>query len=149
MCVECGKHIYVNPRPTTSGILENERGEILLTVRGVDPGKGMLDFPGGFVDLGETVEEGFIREMREELGVEVQNPQILFSYLEDYAFDGEVLPIIAFAVRGTIAGGTLKAADDVADFIWVDPENLPTDNLSFPGMTGAMEIYVEKYRKIV
>jgi ADP-ribose pyrophosphatase YjhB (NUDIX family) len=43
-------------------------GKLVFTVRGRDPGKGMLDLPGGFVDAGEGVIEGLYRELREELG---------------------------------------------------------------------------------
>ena len=43
----------------------------MLLRRGFEPGKGLWTFPGGFVDLGETVEEAARREAREEIQADV------------------------------------------------------------------------------
>lgn len=146
VCVSCGKKIYVSPRPTVSAIIENEKGELLLVVRGVDPGKGQLDTPGGFVDLDETAEEAFVREMKEELGVLVKNPQLLFSYVEDYDYDGETIPLVAICVRGEIESGELKPADDVSGYEWMDMTRIPFDRFAFDGMKGAVKKYINNYR---
>ena len=47
-------------------------GDIVLLRRGFDPGKDLWTFPGGFVDLGETVEEAAQRETREEIQADVE-----------------------------------------------------------------------------
>jgi 8-oxo-dGTP pyrophosphatase MutT (NUDIX family) len=45
------------------------RNAVLAVRRGENPGKGELALPGGFLDVGETWEEGVVRELREETGI--------------------------------------------------------------------------------
>eukprot|EP00755_Sulcionema_specki_P029918 Sspe_Gene.93207::Locus_65896_Transcript_1_3_Confidence_0.400_Length_592::g.93207::m.93207 len=59
------------PRPATTVFIArpgHTSSELLMAVRKRDPGKGMLDFPGGFMKPGETVLDGAMREVHEEFG---------------------------------------------------------------------------------
>jgi ADP-ribose pyrophosphatase YjhB (NUDIX family) len=47
-------------------------GKALVTVRAREPEKGRIDVPGGFVEVGEHPVKGIEREVREELGVEIE-----------------------------------------------------------------------------
>ncbi|MDR2181167.1 MAG: NUDIX domain-containing protein [Treponema sp.] len=66
-CPECGFVYYHNTAAATAAVIRTGQG-LLFTVRGRDPGKGKLDFPGGFVDPGEGAADGLRRECIEELG---------------------------------------------------------------------------------
>ena len=73
-CQACGFTYYMNPSAATVAVITKEsgRGEGLLVVRrGKEPAKGTLDLPGGFSDMGETSEEGVVREVLEETGLRV------------------------------------------------------------------------------
>lgn len=72
VCVHCGYAAYYNPKPVAGAIPVDERGRIVLLRRGFDPGQGRWTFPGGFVDLGESVEEAARRETSEELGMAIE-----------------------------------------------------------------------------
>jgi len=50
-------------------------GEILLEKRKNEPGRGKWSIPGGLVELGETVEQSVIREVKEETGLDVEEPE--------------------------------------------------------------------------
>ena len=71
-------HVYEHPRPALTAdmlVVAGARGDdraVLMIRRGGEPFRGMLALPGGFVDVGETVEQAAVRELREETGVAVE-----------------------------------------------------------------------------
>lgn len=89
-CNTCGKKFYINMSAATTAIIENEKKELLLVKRKYDPGKGKLDLPGGFVDIGETAECAIIREIKEEVNLDVKKLHFLGSFPNEYLF-GEIL----------------------------------------------------------
>ena len=66
-CPDCDFVLYQNTAAATGCVIETD-GKILLLVRGKEPSVGKLDLPGGFVDPGEGVLDGLLRELQEELG---------------------------------------------------------------------------------
>lgn len=78
-CGACGFRYFHNMAAAVMGILTTPSG-ILLTRRAEDPGKGMLDLPGGFVDYGESLEQALVREIQEELGIRVTIPEYIGSF---------------------------------------------------------------------
>ncbi len=70
-CPHCNGiiEIYKNPLPTVDVILYNENKEVLLIKR-KNPPYGWA-IPGGFVDVGETVEQAARREIEEEVGLKI------------------------------------------------------------------------------
>ena len=63
-CAHCGFTYYHNAAASTVALIENSRGELLVVRRALPPAQGTLDLPGGFVDPGETLDEGCRREVR-------------------------------------------------------------------------------------
>jgi 8-oxo-dGTP diphosphatase len=64
---------YPHPAVTTDSVIFGFDGSnlnVLLIERGIEPYKGRWAFPGGFIRMEETAEEGARRELREETGVE-------------------------------------------------------------------------------
>ncbi|MBN6743269.1 NUDIX domain-containing protein, partial [Acidithiobacillus sp. MC6.1] len=49
-------------------------GHILLVERKAEPGKGLLALPGGFLDQRERIEDGMLRELKEETNIKVPVP---------------------------------------------------------------------------
>jgi ADP-ribose pyrophosphatase YjhB (NUDIX family) len=72
VCTHCGYAAYYNPKPVAGAIPVDASGRVILLRRGFDPGQGLWTFPGGFVDLGESVEEAARREAAEELGIAIE-----------------------------------------------------------------------------
>jgi len=65
------------PIPAVSGVIVNNKTQILAVQRGTNPGKGQWSLPGGAVHLGEPVRDAVRREIREECGIEVSVTEIL------------------------------------------------------------------------
>jgi ADP-ribose pyrophosphatase YjhB (NUDIX family) len=77
VCDRCGWRWYRNPKPAAAVLLERtdpgaDEPSILLLRRAVNPGLGDWDLPAGYLDPGESFEDGARREAREESGIEVR-----------------------------------------------------------------------------
>ena len=100
-------------------LIEGDR--ILLEKRKNSPSKGKWSVPGGLVDLGETVEEAVIREVKEETGLDVYDPRLVdvVSYISFGEKGGVMYHYVIIDYFLTSKGGKLKAASDAADLKWV------------------------------
>jgi len=115
-CPVCGFHFYLNPVPTTAIILENKNGEILFTKRKFLPKKGFWDLPGGFIDFNEKAEKSIVREVKEELGIEIKERKFLGTYIGFYHYKGinyQPLCLVFFEKITDEEIKKIKAADDV------------------------------------
>lgn len=86
VCPDCGFDLYCNVASAVGALIYDDEKNVLFEVRAKDPAKGRLAIPGGFVNFDERAEEAVIRECREEIGVEVQNPQFLCTYPNTYLY---------------------------------------------------------------
>jgi 8-oxo-dGTP diphosphatase len=122
-CPACGLVVYANPAPTVSALLLDDGGKILLARRAGEPGEGLWDLLGGFMDEGEFPLETLARELREEIGVEIQ-PLEFFGAWPDRYGDGGIWTINLYWTA-RIASGKPRPADDVAEVAWFAAEGLP------------------------
>jgi NAD+ diphosphatase len=124
-CGHCGFHFFVNAAAAVAAIILNEKGELLLTRRALDPNKGMLDLPGGFVDPGERAEDALVREVREELNLQVMNYEFLTSFPNEYVFSGFTVYTIDLAFICHIKDfAGISWRDDISGYVFVRPEML-------------------------
>ncbi|MBA2722890.1 MAG: NUDIX hydrolase [Methylibium sp.] len=79
VCGVCGAIHYENPLNVV-GTVPAWRDKVLLCRRAIEPRHGFWTLPAGFMELGETTEEGALRETTEEAGARV-TLQGLFSVL--------------------------------------------------------------------
>lgn len=71
---ECGETTYRNPLPVVNilvPVTDGAQTGVLLIKRGIEPCLGAWALPGGYLELGETWQEGASRELREETGIEI------------------------------------------------------------------------------
>jgi mutator protein MutT len=101
--------------------------KVLLARRGNEPLKGEWSLPGGAVELGETLQQGVIREVLEETGLEVVPAgivEILDRIIQDEA-SGRIryhYVLVDFACQ--VTGGTLGEGSDADEVRWVAREEL-------------------------
>ena len=120
-CPHCGKEFeeWRNPIPTVDIIIEIGEGVILIKRK--NPPYGWA-IPGGFVDVGETVEDAAIREAREETSLKVKLKRQFHVY-SDPKRDPRHHTISTVFIGETT--GTPKAADDAIEIGIFTSENLP------------------------
>lgn len=118
------------PYLTTDGIIELYEGEtfkgIVLIERSNDP-KG-LALPGGFVDVGESVEEALVREMQEETNLKVEISKLLGVYSDPKRDPRFHTASVVFIVQ---AQGQPKGGDDAKEAKLYALEEIPMDQLVF------------------
>lgn len=121
---ENGHPLYANSSPAAGIFLVNERDEVLLSVRGIEPRKGMLDAFGGFVNGEETAEAAIKRELIEELALqenEYTPPEFLCTSIGHVPYKGETIPLLSILFWSRLrTSRELTASDDVAG-IYVTP----------------------------
>ena len=121
-CPPCGRSWYRYSAPAVGTEIVQDK-KALVTVGAREPEKGRLELPGGFLEVGEHPEDGTVREVREELGVEIElvgNPILpeIHTYGPDEAY---VLPI---GFRARIAEGEPNPTDDAAKISWFSAEEV-------------------------
>jgi ADP-ribose pyrophosphatase YjhB (NUDIX family) len=123
-CPDCGRWEFHNPKPVASAIPFDADGRVVLLKRGFEPGAGLWTFPGGFVDLGESVEQAAVREAREELqiGIELGPLVGIYSRAEDRVI------LVVFEATTAEAPRTTPEATEVRAF---GLDELPWDALAF------------------
>ncbi len=146
-CSHCGLRFFFNTA-TAAGAFVFVNDQLLLCVRADEPGKGLWDVPGGFIEFDESVEDGLRREIAEELSVEVSDLRYLMSAPNDYHYAG--IPYKTadmFFVCELVDREKLRAADDVAEAVLVDPYQLNPDQFAFASTRRAFEVLLETLKK--
>jgi 8-oxo-dGTP diphosphatase len=111
------------PPPKTPGlatdcVVIDAKKRALLIRRRYPPFKGAYALPGGFIDVGETVEDGCRRELMEETGVKAGKLQLLGVYSDPDRDPRGHTCSVAFLTR--VRSATPKAGDDAAEAEWVE-----------------------------
>jgi ADP-ribose pyrophosphatase YjhB (NUDIX family) len=103
------------------GAVVVDAGRVLLVRRGGEPLKGKWSLPGGLLELGESLLEGVIREVREETGLAVEPVELIELLDRVHREDGRVryhYVIADYLCR--VTGGALQAASDADAVRWVE-----------------------------
>lgn len=118
------------PRVGIGVMIQNERGEVLMGLRKGSHGAGEWSFPGGHLEMGETILETAQRETREETGLEINKLELISvaDELRYLASDGK--HYLNIGVKGEYAGGepVVMEPDKCERWAWFSLDALP-DNL--------------------
>lgn len=121
-------------RPVVATIAAVVRdGRVLMVRRRNPPDAGRWGFPGGRVELGETIAEAAIRELREETGVEGMAGRVFDAVdVIDRAEDGSLrFHYVLVAVLCRWIAGEGAAADDALETAWMRPDDIRAAETAF------------------
>ncbi|WP_426957386.1 NUDIX domain-containing protein [Muricoccus radiodurans] len=133
-CRTCGYIAYENPKIVVGSVIEVPDG-VLLCRRAIQPRAGFWTLPAGYMEMGETVEEGARREAQEEA-------------LADIALDG-ILAVFSIARLGQVqiifrahlakpGHGAGPESLEVRPFAW---DAIPWDEIAFPSVRWALNAW--------
>jgi 8-oxo-dGTP pyrophosphatase MutT (NUDIX family) len=114
-------------RPSVSAVIFDTRGRILLQQRSDG---GQWGLPGGSMEIGESLREAVVREVREETGLRVAPGRLVGVYSEPALQvvrypDGNVWHYVNACFECAVRGGELTTCDETLALAWVAPTRLP------------------------
>ena len=110
---------YPHPSVTTDCVIfgfDGAKLRVLLVQRGIEPYKGSWAFPGGFLKMNESAEEGALRELQEETGLEGAYIRQFHTFTEPQRDPRE--RVISIAYYALVRMQEVKGGDDAADARW-------------------------------
>jgi ADP-ribose pyrophosphatase YjhB (NUDIX family) len=119
-------------RPAVSAVIFDRRGRLLLQQRSDG---GQWGLPGGSVEIGESVRDAVVREVREETGLIVAARRLIGVYsapalqLVRYP-DGNVWHYVSMSFVCTVRGGTLQTCDETLALEYFSLRRLPSTLLA-------------------
>jgi ADP-ribose pyrophosphatase YjhB (NUDIX family) len=134
-----GHILYVNPKLIV-GVIPERRGRVLLMRRAIEPRCGTWTFPGGFMEIDETVEECAVREAQEEVGVEVRITELVGVYSRPAPLAPGIVSIV---YRGRITAGEVKTGREALEARWFRPEEIPWDDLAYETTRWALQDWLK------
>jgi len=149
--IECGRcgFVYFHNVATAAGAIIEYGSKVLVITRANEPKKGLLDFPGGFVDYGESAEEALIREIQEELGIKIKNPRYLISEPNIYIYKGVKYTTtdLFFTCKIDNPKKIKPDKNEVAGIKFFEPEKIPLKKLAFMSAPKAIRYYIKQRRR--
>ena len=143
-CNNCGCEYFVDPSAAVVAFITNDKGELLVERRKMEPAKGTLDLPGGFSDILETAEESIVREVMEETGLKVTNAKYLFSLPNVYRYSGlDVQTLDLFFACDVEDQAQLQAMDDAAACLWLKPDAIRTEQFGLRSVRQGLYQWLE------
>ena len=134
-CSNCGYGAFYNPKPVACAITATPDSGILLLKRGFEPNRGRWSMPGGFVDLGESVEDAAIRETHEEIGVHITLRQLVGVYSRST----DRIVVVVYAAQ---TEGTPIRTEEALEVQAFRPTTIPWDELAFWSDDRALRDYL-------
>ncbi len=134
VCPACGWVYYPKPSPA-SAVAVVQDGQVLMVRRKYEPFAGQWTLPSGFMEYGEDPEQTAVRELREELGVEVELTGLVDALMERGDPRGLCLLVV---YAGRIVRGEPIAADDASEVKSFPLDHLP-EQIAFKAHREALE----------
>ena len=132
VCTSCGHIHYLNPK-IVAGCLPVFEDRVLLCQRAIEPRLGLWTLPAGFMENGETIAEGALREMHEEANAVGVEPSLYTVFSLPH------ISQVYMFFRTTLSPPTFSAGSESLDVKLFTEDEIPWDELAFPVITRTLE----------
>lgn len=140
VCAHCSFIDYKNPRIVVGSVAAWE-GKALLCRRAIEPAKGLWTLPAGYLELGETVEEGARREAWEEARARLELDRLLAVYSVPRIGQAQII------FRARLASPDIEAGPESLEVGLFDWAEIPWPDIAFPTVRWALRHYRESLGK--
>jgi ADP-ribose pyrophosphatase YjhB (NUDIX family) len=130
-----GHVTWRNPRLVV-GTLPVRDGRVHLARRAIEPGEGRWTYPGGFLELGESAQEGARRETEEETRLLVEIGRLIGAYSRPH------VGMVTLIFEATVVGGDVAAGAETSEVRAFTVEEIPWDELAFSTVESALRDWV-------
>ena len=134
VCAE-GHVTWRNPRIVV-GTLPVRDGRVHLARRAIEPGSGRWTYPGGFLEVGESAQEGARRETEEETELRVEIGPLVGIYSRPS------VAIVTVIFEATVVGGRPEPGVETTEVRAFEPDAIPWDELAFTTVESALRDWV-------
>lgn len=141
-CSSCALVLYENPVPATCVVTIDSLDRVLLVKRNIEPKAGFWCLPGGFLENGETPEQGALRELMEETKIQGRIDMLLGVTTNKGTLYDTIL-MTGFLIRNY--SGTACPGDDADETGWFEQDQLP--EIAFDSHKSFIKIYYAAYRQ--
>lgn len=140
VCTQCQVIHYLNPKIVT-GVLPIFGDQVLLARRAIEPRKGHWNVPAGYMENGETIEDGAQRELQEEANAKVKNilPHLIYSI----AAINQVYVLFV----GELLGPNYSAGIESLEVKLFTQAEIPWDEMAFTSSKVCIERHFENQKK--
>jgi NAD+ diphosphatase len=145
-CEHCGFDFYINVASAAAAIIRDGNGRILAIRRAKEPAIGTLDLPGGFIDYNETAEEGLRRELKEELGLDIEQMQYFCTAYNEYEYKGITYPTLDMVFLCQVNNpDDIVINDEIDEMVWLNASEITIEQFGFTSTRKIMELYKSEY----
>ena len=130
-----GHVTWRNPRLVV-GTFPVAEGRVYLARRSIEPGAGLWSYPGGYLEVGESAQEGARRETEEETQLKVEIGRLIGAYSRPH---GGVVTLI---YEAQVVGGEPLPGAETLEVRAFTPDEIPWDELAFTTTESALKDWV-------
>ena len=138
VCTACGFVFYIDPKLSVIAVIPMDAGVVMVR-RAINPGYGLWVVPGGFVDMGEVVEDAVVRETQEETFLTVRPIRLL----NIYSYPDRRTIIAAYVTE--YVSGDLGAGDETLEARVFGLKEIPWPQIAFSSTKEALREYISRY----
>lgn len=130
-----GHVTWRNPRLVV-GTLPVRGGRVYLARRSIEPGAGQWTYPGGFLEVGESAQEGARRETEEETQLRVEVGRLIGAYSRPH------VGVVTLVYEANVVGGEALPGAETTEVRDFGPDQIPWDELAFTTAESALRDWV-------